>query len=369
MPWRTRVVVADDPRIPVFLLTGFLGSGKTTLLRDILAAPDMADTAVVINEFGEIGIDHLIVGPIDGEAIVLRNGCICCALRDDLKQTLEDLLGRVGRGEIPHFGRVVVETTGLADPVPILHTLLSDPLLRHQFRPERTLVTLDAVFGAEQVARHPESVRQIAVADRLILTKADIATPEESEATRRAAHRINPGAAVERRGAEGHDPRALLATSGGASMTHLRETETWLAAFEAASPAANGHHHHHDGSDRDHHHHDDPSTIRSLSIRFEERLDWSAFGVWLSALLHRHGTRILRVKGILDASDIDGPVVLQAVEHLVHPPVHLPAWPDGTRGSRLVFITRGLDPEAIRRSLTSYLAAAARMSALDQDAA
>ena len=355
-----------DTRIPGFLLPGFLGSGKTTLLRDILAAPEMADTAVLINEFGEIGIDHLIVGAIDGEAVVLQNGCVCCALRDDLKQSLEALLGRVGRGEMPRFSRVVIETTGLADPVPILHTLLGDPLLRHQFRPERTIVTLDAVLGAGQLAHHPESVRQVAVADRLILTKADIASPEEAGATCRAAGRINLGATIQRRDDPAAEPAALLAVSENAVADRLRETEDWLAAFEAASPAVHDHHHHdHDGTHAHHH----VSDVRSLSIRFAEPIDWAAFGVWLSALLHRHGSRILRVKGILDASDIDGPVVLQAVEHIVHPPVHLPAWPGGERGSRLVFITRGLDPEAIRGSPTAYLDAAARMSAAGEDAA
>jgi G3E family GTPase len=344
-----------DARIPVFLLTGFLGSGKTTVLRSILSAPDMADTAVVINEFGEIGLDHLIVGQVEGEAVVLQNGCVCCALRDDLKATLQGLLDRAARGDIPRFKRIVVETTGLADPVPILHTLIADPMLRHQVRPERTIVTLDAVLGAGQLARHAESVRQVAVADRIVLTKTDIASEAEAGNTLLAARRVNPGAQVEERGTAGHDPHALLAVSERSAEERLREAHAWLAAFEAGEHGQAHHHHDHAG-------HDHESDVRSLSLRIDQRLDWSAFGVWLSALLHRHGKRILRVKGILDVNDVDGPVVLQAVEHLMHPPVHLPKWPDGVRGSRLVFITRDLDPELIRRSLTVFLGAATRLS-------
>ena len=223
-----------DQRIPVFLLTGFLGSGKTTVLRSILSAGDMQDTAVVINEFGEIGLDHLIVGAIDGETVLLRNGCVCCALRDDLKQTLLDLVDRATRGEIPRFARIVVETTGLADPVPILETLLTDPMLRHQFRPERAVVTVDAVLGARQLKRHGESVRQVAVADRLVLTKTDIATPAEADATVRSAQAINPGARIEIPGTTPYDPRALLDMSGDPAEDRLRETDTWLSAFERA---------------------------------------------------------------------------------------------------------------------------------------
>ena len=301
-----------DQRIPVFLLTGFLGSGKTTVLKSILSAGAMEDTAVVINEFGEIGLDHLIVGAIDGETVLLRNGCICCALRDDLKQTLLSLIARATRGEIPRFGRIVIETTGLADPVPILETLLSDPMLRHQFRHERTIVTVDAVLGARQLQRHAESVRQLAVADRLVVTKTDIAIPAETEATTKAARRINPGAKIETPGTPAYDPRALLDMSGGPAENRLRETDVWLAAFERARGTSHDHddarsHDHH----RHHHHdHDHGSRVRSLSLALDERLDWNAFGVWLSALLHRHGQRILRVKGILDVNDVDGPVVL-----------------------------------------------------------
>ena len=343
----------DDRRIPVFLLTGFLGSGKTTLLNDILHAPDLQDTAVVINEFGEIGIDHLIVGTVDGETVLLRNGCVCCALRDDLKQTLEGLREQMARGEIPAFSRVVVETTGLADPVPILHTLIADPMLRHQFRHARTIVTVDAVHGAGQLARHGESVRQAAVADRLVLTKADIATRAQAAATRRAVRRINPGARLEARDAAGVIGDLLAVPAAEAEST-FRDTEAWLAGFEAVPVD-------HDHRAHAHHDHDHGAVVRSLSLSLDERLDWNAFGVWLSALLHRHGERILRVKGILDVSAVEGPVVLQAVESLTHPPVHLPAWPAGSRGSRLVFITKDLDPEEIRRSLTVFLAAAARL--------
>ncbi|MBN8994982.1 MAG: GTP-binding protein [Rhizobiales bacterium] len=346
-----------DSRLAVFLLTGFLGSGKTTLLAALLQGDAGRDTAVVINEFGEIGLDHLILGRIEGEAVALQNGCVCCALRTDLKQTLQDLLDRSMRGEIPRFNRVVIETTGLADPVPILETLTSDILLRHHFRHEATIVTLDAILGEGQLRRHPESVRQLALADRVILTKTDIATAEEVEETRRAAAAINPGTRLSEGPLTQDAVGSLLEAAEGDAESRLNAVRAWLDAFERNDVPVHGRR---DGA---------ASDLRSLALDVREPLDWNAFGVWLSALLHRHGRRILRTKGILDVSDAAGPVILQAAESVIHPPVHMGAWPDDARGSRIVFITRGLDPEDIRRSLEVFLAAAARMSGSGEAAA
>jgi len=199
--------VTDDLLIPVTLLTGFLGSGKTTLLKSLLSVPEMRDTAVVINEFGEISIDHLIVRVLEGETIVLRNGCVCCSLRDDLGRALMNLLDQVAAGVVPKFRRVIVETTGLADPVPILQTLVTDPRLRHQFRQDRTIVTVDALFGDGQLREHAESVQQAAVADHLVITKTDLAEPFEIDRVQRALRRINPGARLTTAGAAGLDTK------------------------------------------------------------------------------------------------------------------------------------------------------------------
>jgi len=339
--------VADaDRRVPVVLLTGFLGSGKTTLLRSLLTGKAARDTAVVINEFGEVSLDHLIVGKLEGETVVLQNGCICCALRVDLKQTLSDLLDRSMRGEVPRFTRVVIETTGLADPVPILETLISDILLRHHFRHAATVVTVDAILGASQLHRHAESVRQLAVADRVVLTKADIAESEECEATRREVAAINPGARISEAPLSERALRDVFAHGRGNSEDRLNAARQWLAGFGQGEASSR---------------HGGASDVRSLSLTIAEPLDWSAFGVWLSLLLHRHGRRILRTKGILDVSDAQGPVILQAAESVIHPPVHMDAWPDAARGSRLVFITRDLDPEEIRRSLNVFLGAVVRL--------
>jgi G3E family GTPase len=314
----------------------------------------------LINEFGEISLDHLIVGAIEGEAVVLRNGCICCALREDLKQALADLLDRAARRAIPPFRRVVVETTGLADPVAIAQTLLADPMLSHQFRLVQTVTTVDAVLGAEQLRRHPESVRQVVLADRVVNTKGDLASETEIAAGRSAVARINPGSRVSTSSEPGFDPIAILAGHGFDPRKRLSEAVDWLDAFEDGSAAPRHHHAHGEhGDDHGEEGHDHAHAIRSLSLRLVERLDWTAFAVWLTATLHRHGEKILRVKGILDISDVEGPVILQGVQHIIHPPVHLPAWPDGDRASRIVFITDGIDPDLIRASLETFLSAAA----------
>lgn len=350
--------MTPDERIPLILLTGFLGSGKTTLLKSLLASPDMRDTAVLINEFGEISLDHLIVGAVEGDTVVLRNGCVCCALREDLKEALVDLLDRARRGSIPPFRRAIVETSGLADPVTIVQTLLTDPLLRHQFRLVHTVTTVDAILGADQLARFPESVRQVVLADNLVITKGDIANKPDLTRVKRAVVRLNPGSPITLTSDAGFDPISILGTGQSGPEQRLREAVGWLDSFEAATGSATRHHHHRD-DDRLHDHDGEHGlAIRSLSLRLAEPLDWAAFGVWLTAILHRHGDRILRVKGILDLGDLDGPVIIQGVQSIVYPPVHLPAWPDNDRASRIVIIADGIDPELIRRSLNAFLLAA-----------
>ena len=384
--------------VPVNVVTGFLGSGKTTLLRRLLASPRLAATAVLVNEFGEVGLDHHLLEPVTGSMVLLDNGCVCCAVRDDLRSALLDLHGRRERGGVPRYDRVVIESSGLADPAPVLHTLTADPVLRHHYRPGAVVTVVDAVHGSAQLGRHPESVRQVALADRMILTKTDLADPAAVGVLEGRLRAMNPAAPVRRvvlpvAGGEGHecaeglDAVALLVEDAHRADARQAEAERWLgvergpreappaggagiARHEApfgsgagpanAAPAA-----HEDGfAPGEPAPHDHTGDVTSFRIETDEPIDWTVFGIWLGMLLHRHGENILRVKGIVDVPELDGPVLLNAVQHTVHPPTHLPAWPrtwereaEGgapRRGTRIVFIVRGLDRERIERSLAAF---------------
>jgi len=305
----------------VALRTGALGSGKTTLLSRLLAHPEMGETAVIVNELGEVAIDHHLLRRIDERTVVLGNGCVCCTLRGDLADELRDLLSRRDRNEIPAFGRVVVETTGLADPAPILYTLLTDPVVKHHFELERVITTVDAQHGL----RGEESLKQAAVADRLVVTKSDLEDPTAVSAELR---RLNPGADL------------VEAVLGELSPTELfggDERDPRDLLFDDA-----------------HSHADD---VRALCLTFDEPIDWTAFGIWLTMLLQARGGDVLRVKGLLDVGAA-GPLLINGVQHVVHPPEHLPAWPDDDRRSRIVFIGRGFSGGELERSLAAFNRAA-----------
>ena len=308
-------------KTPVVLLTGYLGSGKTTLLSRLLAHPEMGETAVIVNELGEAAIDHHLLRWVDERTVVLGNGCVCCTLRGDLADELRDLLSRRDRGEIPAFGRVVVETTGVADPAPILYTLLGDPVVKHHFELERVVTTVDAQHGL----RGEESVKQAAVADRLVVTKTDLADPAAVE---RDLGRLNPAADV---------LAAVLGELSPAELFGGSERDPRDLDFEDS--------HAHDGD------------VHAMCLTFDEPLDWTAFGIWLTMLLQARGGDVLRVKGLLNVG-ADGPLVINGVQHVVHPPEHLPAWPDDDRRSRIVFIGRGFTREELERSLAAFNGAA-----------
>jgi G3E family GTPase len=313
---------------PVHLLTGFLGSGKTTLLRRWLADPALADCAVLINEFGEVGLDHHLLERIDERTAMLPSGCVCCVLRGELAEAIKSLLGRRERGEIPPFRRFVIESTGLADPFPILSTLRADPVLKHHVRVGTVVATIDAVNALAQLDEHEECASQIAAADHLILTKTDLASAEQiGNATARVLE-INPYAPI----------------SGGAEADVLFSDEVGPARsrFLAAPARGLGHR----------------ASIHAFALTFAEPIDWTMFGIWLTMLLNRHGAAILRVKGLLNLRDSETPVAIHGVRHLVHPPVHMSAWPDESRQSRIVFIVKDLAREAIERSLRVFLAIA-----------
>jgi G3E family GTPase len=334
---------------PVNLLTGFLGSGKTTLLQKLLRDPAFADCAVLINEFGEVGLDHHLLERIDDTMILLQSGCLCCTIRGELAAAIKELQSKRDRGVIPPFRRLVIESTGLADPFPILSTVHADPVLRHHFRLSNVITTIDAVNASAHLDQQEESVKQIAVSDRLILTKTDLADAATIARVLARIRAINPAAPLWR-SAEQSPPAEALISFDNPLTAALR-----ISAFDL-DDSATGHRH----ADQQHRHHSPDrnrhdQTIQAFALTFEQPIDWTGFGLWLTMLLNRHGTNILRVKGILDIAGSDTPVAVHGVQHLVHPPVHMGAWPDIERRSRIVFIVRGLAPALIEQSLRAFV--------------
>ena len=322
--------------IPINVVTGFLGSGKTTLLQRLLASPDLKDTAVLVNEFGEVGLDHHLIESAEESTLLLDNGCLCCAVRDDLQGSLRDLFSRRERGEIPKFERVVIETSGLADPVPIAYTILAEPVIQHHFRLGNLVATIDAVNGPGQLERFPESVKQAAIADRLIVTKTDLADDDTIAGLTASLRKLNASAPLYD-ASEAPGPTALFTEDLYSGGDKRAEIEGWLGDAS------------HDGHDHAH-----ADNVESFAVTFDEPLDWSAFGIWLTMLLNRHGENVLRVKGMLNVIGVADPVLINGVQHIVHPPSHLAGWPDADHRSRIVFIVRGLDRGRIERSLAAF---------------
>jgi len=318
--------VTDD-RLPLSVLTGFLGGGKTTLLNRLLRHPDMGETAVVVNEFGEIGIDNaLLVGSSD-QVLLLESGCLCCAVRGDLLHTLGELMAKRKAGAVPPFRRVVIETTGLADPAPILQSLMTDTMMLNHFRLAPVVTVVDGYHGARALDEHAEAVKQVALADRLVLTKADIATAGAIAALRVRLSALNPAAPLIDAVQEDFVPEALFGATDFSAGGKLAELQLWLEAHSGSQVHA-----------RD---------IRAHCLSFDAPLGWESVAQWLDQLALDHGEQLLRVKGLLNVRGQEEPVVIHGVHHLFHPPSTLPAWPDGDRRSRLVFIVRNLEKAAL----------------------
>ena len=325
--------------IPVVLITGFLGSGKTTLLNALLRQAALRNTAVIVNEFGEIGLDHLLIETAFEDAVLLKSGCVCCTVRGDLTDTIVTLDARVRRGEIPRFERIAIETTGLADPAPIAATLLEDTQLAPLARLDRVVVTVDAVNAAVQLDANYETAKQAALADILVLTKTDLVAPAARAALETRLHALNP-------------PAAIVAAVNGAIAAESLFDATPSIVRRAADER--GHDHHHDSSP-DHllRHH----GITTFTLTHDAPLAWPALAAWVEALAAFKGPALLRLKGLANIAGRGGPVALDAVQHLVHAPRALPRWPDSDRRTRLVFITRGLGRDAVTRSFAATVTA------------
>lgn len=334
--------------IALNVITGFLGSGKTTLLRNLLTSDLGNETAVLINEFGEVGIDHLLVSEVAPDTVLLKSGCVCCSIRGELKDALIQLFSRRQKGEVPKFRRVILETTGLADPAPIFATILADPMLQHHFRLGVIVTVVDSFNAALHEESHPEWMAQVTAADRLVLTKRDLVDQQSFEAIRKKLQTLNPAALI-LTGEEIKPQDPLLLTAGLHDAGPEKEVEHWIEHSRSHSQGKSNNFG--AGSDHEHSTH---SRIHSFCLVFDYQIDWPAFGLWLSMLLNRHGRNILRVKGILNLSGADYPVAIHGVQHLVHPPVHLPEWPDRDRRSRIVFIVDGLDLETIEGSFKTF---------------
>jgi G3E family GTPase len=334
--------------IPVTVLTGFLGSGKTTVLNHVLKQPAMAGTAVIVNEFGEIGLDHLLVERASEDVVLLNSGCLCCTVRSDIAETLLDLfVGRV-KCRVPHFARAVIETTGLADPAPILHTLMSDPLVAARYLLDGVVATVDAVNGASTLDRQPEAVKQAAVADRLLLTKTDIAESTTFGRLEERLAAINPSAPILKVAHGAVDPALLFQLGLYDPQTKSLNVQRWLRD-EALADGRHDHDHDHLDINR----HDD--RIRAFVIVRERPISWAALSNWLETLASMRGDDLLRMKAIVALSDRpEQPVVLHGVQHIFHPPVLLPQWPSADRRTRIVFITRDLPREPIEASLAAF---------------
>ncbi len=356
-----------EGRIPVSVITGFLGSGKTTLLNHLVHHPDMGETAVIVNEFGEIGLDHELIEKSDENTILLGSGCLCCTVRGDLVDTLGDLSVRRLKGEVPPFNRVVIETTGLADPAPILHTLMSVPVVG-RYKLDSVITTVDAVNGETTLSSHAEAIKQAAIADRLLITKTDLSQPGQAERLESRLQGLNPAAPALRVVNGQVEPSVLFGTLQFDPETKSEEVRDWLKAEFYDSPGVHDEHHEndlghlahpadahghasHDHTEHQHNvnRHDD--KIAAFCLRFDQPMDWQTVALWLDSLVANHGEKLLRVKGLVDVSGIEEPVVLHAVQHLFHPPMRIKAWPESKRQSRIVFITSELTREDVEEAL------------------
>lgn len=353
-----------ETRIPVSILTGFLGAGKSTLLNRLLKDPAMKDAAVIINEFGEVGIDHLLVESSNDAVVELSDGCLCCTVRGELVDTLAELIDGMQTGKIKPLSRIVIETTGLADPAPVMQSVMGHPAIAQHFDLDGVVTVVDAVNGLSTIDTYPEAYKQVAVADRLILAKQTLADAGAIAAITQRLRALNPRAPITDGDAADAGSAAMLVNGLYDPATKIADVDRWLKDEMAAAGDHHHHHdhahdhghhhgHHHHGHDHGHHHHDvnrHGASIRSYAIVHDEPIDPMAINMFIDLLRSTHGEKLLRMKAIVALTDRpEKPLVLHGVQSIFHPPVRLPAWPEGSdRKTRLVLITKDLSESYVR---------------------
>ena len=342
-------------RIPVSIITGFLGAGKSTLLNRILKDPAASDTAVIINEFGEVGIDNLLVESSGDTLVELSNGCLCCTVRGELVDTLATMMDAIQTGRMTPIRRIVIETTGLADPAPVMQSVMGNPVIAQNFELDGLITVVDAVNGASTLDRHPEAVKQVAVADRLVISKRTLANEEQIRDLGAHLMRLNPrGARLDADALEAA-VASLLDNGLYDPSTKIADVDRWLQDEAHAAPDDHDHHHHSDAHDHHagHHHHHDVTrhgdSIRSFSIVHDQPIDPMAVEMFVDLLRSAHGEKLLRMKAVIALSDNpERPLVLHGVQSIFHPPQRLSAWPEGSdRRTRMVLITQDLSEEFV----------------------
>ena len=329
-------------RIPVSVVTGFLGSGKTTLVNKLLKRPEMNRVAVIVNELGEQAIDNDLVEVSSEQMMLLNNGCLCCVLRGDLQETMRDLFIKRRNGEIIDFDRLVIETTGLADPAPVMQTLMTDTMLQSQYRLDCVVTLVDAVNGLEQINTLSEPVKQAALADRLVITKTDLVDEARTAALEARLHELNPRAPIKRAVNGEIELAFLIDVALRSTQSRLEDVERWMGPEEHAED------HGHYGHDEHGHAHRHDTNVISFCLRFQAPFTWTSFSQCMEVLGTLRGADLFRVKGLVNVTGHKGPLIVQGVQHLFHPPIELDKWPSDDHETRIVFITRGITEVMVR---------------------
>ncbi|MCV6639196.1 GTP-binding protein [Candidatus Albibeggiatoa sp. nov. NOAA] len=352
--------------LPVSVITGFLGSGKTTLLNRLLRHPDMQKSAVVVNEFGEVGIDNLLIESATEDVMIMDGGCVCCTIRGDLVETLANLYEKRQNGEVTYFERVIIETTGLADPAPIIHTLLDDETLKSKYHLDSVLSTVDCVYAQQQFEEFYETVKQAAVADRVILTKTDLVKPEVVEQVKLRLNTLNPGAMMLESVNGNVDVKQLFSAGLYNPTTKSLDVQQWLQAEAYHEPHTHHHEAHHDHGHHEHHHHHHEGQqfdysyhdqirhdeyIQSFCLEYDKPLAWKTLNMWFQQLTALRGKDLLRIKGLVYTEETELPVVVQGVQHIFQPPTTLDKWPKPQPLTQIVFITRNIQKAVLEKML------------------